>query len=66
MAEVILHLGRWYLVVNGVYVAMEDDVCHDPAIDGKFWTKKGLDRAAELITSERWASAADRGKRGPY
>lgn len=63
-AEVILHLGRWHLVVNGVYVAMEDDPCRDPAITGRHWTKAGLDVAAGLINTVEWESAADRMKRG--
>lgn len=66
MAEVILHLGRYHLVVNGVYIAMEGDLypCRDPEIDGRFWTKAMLDRAAQLINERRWTSAADRFARG--
>lgn len=67
MAEVLLRLGRYHLVVNGVYVAMEGDIypCRDPAIDGHRWSKASLEQAAQLINERRWASAADRWERGP-
>jgi len=63
-AEVVLHLGRFHLVVRGVYLAMETDLCRDPAFASLYWTKTMLDQAAQLINEPRWASAADRMQRG--
>jgi hypothetical protein len=63
-AEVVLHLGRFHLVVRGVYLAMETDLCRDPAFASLYWTKAMLDQAAQLINEERYLSAADRMKRG--
>jgi hypothetical protein len=65
--EVILHQGRYHLVVNGVYIAMEGDdyPCRDPAITGNRWTKGTLEQAATLIREARWTSAAERWKKGP-
>ena len=63
IAEVLPLMGRYHLVVNGVYVAKEDDHCPDPAIHEKRWTKKGLDLAALLINEDRWSSHADRARR---
>ena len=58
-AEVILTQGRYFLVVNGVYIAMESDRCpvRDPDIDARLWTPAALHQAAELINSGRWISA---------
>ena len=63
-AEVVLHLGRFHLVVQGVYVAMETDLCRDPAFEALYWSKAMLVQAAQIINARRWASAADRMKRG--
>jgi hypothetical protein len=68
-AEIIVTQGRHFLVVNGVYVAMESDVCpvRDPAIGARRWTPDALRQAAEMINSERrpnanarWIGAAAR------
>ncbi len=64
-AETVYRMGRWFLVVNGVYVAMEDNPCQDVAFDGLYWTAETLEQAAALINERRWASAADRFERGP-
>lgn len=68
IAEVILHLGRWHLTINGVYVAMENDPCRDPFTRDTYWTEGSLRQAAELINEQRWSSAMDRFKsrRGPH
>jgi len=60
IAEVLLRQGRYFLVVRGVYVAMETDSCRDPDIEGRTWTPEALRQAAALINSGRWASAAAR------
>jgi hypothetical protein len=59
-AEVILHLGRYFLVVGGIYVAMESDPCRDPAFDGKTWTESMLRTAAGYINANLWLSAQQR------
>lgn len=58
-AEVILTHGRYFLAVNGVYIAMETDLCpvRDPAIDARRWTPDALRQAAALINSGRWTGA---------
>lgn len=58
-AEVILRQGRYFLIVNGVYVAMESDLVpvRDPAIADRRWTEAALRQAAEFINSGRWTSA---------
>ncbi len=60
IAEVILHLGRFHLVINGVYLAMESDVCRDPFTSDARWTEGSLRQAAEFINEKRWESARAR------
>ena len=60
MAEVILRMGRWFLVVNGVYVAMETDVCRDDFTSDARWSEGSLRQAAEFINEQKWASANQR------
>lgn len=60
VAEVVLHLGRYWLVVRGVYVAMETDTCRDPAYDGPIWTRDALRLAAADINAGTFGSAAQR------
>ena len=64
MAEVVLHIGRYHLVVNGVYVAMEGDLCRDTFTHDRVWSEGSLRQAAELINEQRWLSAKDRFDRG--
>ncbi len=64
-AETVHRMGRWFLVVNGIYVAREGDPCQDVAFFGLDWTAETLKQAAALINERRWASAADRFERGP-
>ena len=64
MAEVVLHLGRYHLVVNGLYVAMEGDPCRDPLFEDRVWTKRAMEDAMVAINYRRWESAADRMQRG--
>jgi len=65
-AEVVMLMGRYFLVVNGIYVAREDDACHDPDMKTKHWTEKSLEHAAKLINHEHYASANDRADRGRH
>ncbi len=60
MAEVILRMGRWFLVVNGIYVAMETDVCRDDLMIGARWSEGSLRQAAEFINEQRWKTAQER------
>jgi len=60
IVEVVLHLGRYWLVVRGVFVAMETDVCRDPEYDGRVWTEQSLRQAADDINSGRFGSFAER------
>jgi len=62
-AEVVTLMGRYYLVVNGIYVTREDDICHDPAMKTKRWTEKSLEHAAKMINESHYASADDRADR---
>lgn len=59
IAEVILKQGRWVLVVHGIFVAMEGDICRDP-LYGRVWEYSNLLDASNLICQKRWASAKDR------
>ena len=45
------YLGREYLRIGGVVVAMEGDICHDFEMDGRCWTEVVLDEAAARITA---------------
>jgi hypothetical protein len=60
IAEVVLHLGRYWLIVRGVYVVMETDPCRDPEYDGRVWTEQSLRQAATDINSGRFGSFAER------
>ena len=62
IAEVVLTHGRYFLAVNGIYVAMETDLCpvRDPDIQATHWTPDALRQAAALINGEQWTSAAAR------
>lgn len=60
MAEIILRMGRWFLVVNGVYVAMETDVCRDDFTSDARWSEGSLRQAAKFINEQRWKSAEER------
>lgn len=62
LAEVILHQGRYWLIVRGVYLVMETDTCHDPAYDGPMWTPNTLRSAAADINSGRFGNAQERFK----
>lgn len=62
IAEVILRQGRWFLVVRGVFVAMQGDsgINRDPAYEGTAWTRATLEQAAHDINTNRFGSAAER------
>jgi hypothetical protein len=62
IAEVVLTQGRWFLVVRGVYVAMEGDPCvnRDPAYAGRNWDRMSLEEAAQDINVNRFGSAKER------
>jgi len=62
IAEVVLRQGRYFLVVRGVYLAMETDLVpvRDLAIKPARWTRDALRQAAALINSGRWTNAAAR------
>lgn len=62
IAEVVLTRGRYFLVVRGVYVAMETDTCHDSAYDGPMWTRDTLRLAAADINAGTFGSARERAK----
>lgn len=49
LVEVLLSQGRWHLKVGGVYVATETDLCRDPEIADKRWTRSSLNEAAAKI-----------------
>lgn len=50
-AEVVLSCGRKWLVVCGVYVAMEGDLCRDPDFSGRAWSGDTLKEAANRINA---------------
>lgn len=62
VAVVVLRVGRWYLVVRGVYVATDGDPLprRDLAYGDRVWTKTLLDQAANDINTNRNEHAADR------
>jgi len=60
IAEVVLRMGRWHLIVRGVFVAMQGDLCRDPHWPDRHWTTDVLEQAAALINEARWQSADDR------
>jgi hypothetical protein len=60
IAEVVHRMGRYFLAINGIYVAMETDVCRDPLTAEEQWSKESLDLAAAYINDMRWTSVADR------
>ena len=64
IAEVLLKQGRYFLVVRGVYLAMEGDpsINRDSAYDGRRWTLETLREAADDINSGRFGSVAERWK----
>jgi predicted 2-oxoglutarate/Fe(II)-dependent dioxygenase YbiX len=49
IATVTLTAGRYVLWVGDVAVAMETDVCRDPRIVGRVWTRDMLHEAARRI-----------------
>lgn len=63
IAEVVLTRGRYFLVVRGVYVAMETDTCRDSSYDGPMWTRDTLRLAAADINAETFDSARERTKK---
>lgn len=60
IAEVILRQGRYFLVVRGVYVAMEGDVCRDPLFTVGQWNENALRTVCHQINANTWRSAAHR------
>ena len=51
-AHVILRQGRFFLVVNGLFLAMQGDPCRDPSF-GQLWEYESLVRAAATINNAR-------------
>lgn len=51
-AEVKLACGRWYLLIDGLTVAMESDPCRSPQLEGNSWDKTNLEMVAQLINSQ--------------
>ena len=53
-AEVVLMMGRWFLVVNGMWIAMQGDPCRDSSLTTeKNWTYEALQAAARKINQSR-------------
>lgn len=50
-AEVILRQGRQHLVIRGVFVVTEGDLCRSPDLP-RTWTPDMLRRVAALINDE--------------
>lgn len=51
LADVVLSCGRWWLRVVGVFVAMETDLCRDPAWADRYWDRASLEQAAGRINA---------------
>ena len=51
-AHVLLRQGRFFLVVNGLFVAMQGDPCRGPSF-GTLWEYESLVRAAAAINNAR-------------
>ena len=53
-ARVVLRMGRWFLVVNGMWIAMQGDPCRDSSLTTeKNWTYEALQAAARKINQSR-------------
>lgn len=52
-AEVVLSQGRHWLMVRGLGLAMETDMCRDPDIAVRYWTRDALCQARDLINRAR-------------
>lgn len=48
-AEVRVAMGRFFLRVSGVIVAVEGDPCRDPRFPDVVWTRAALNEAARII-----------------
>lgn len=46
--QIRLSCGRLHLFVNGFVVATEGDLCRDPDIKERVWTKEGMIAVAEV------------------
>ena len=44
-----MSMGRWYVSVKGIVLAMETDPCRDPRFPDNKWDEHNLKRLTELL-----------------